>query len=372
MRAHVHAQAHEANTRSEDAELTTQVAALLYTSGTTGTPKGVLLSHENLLFVAKTSAELRDLKSSDRVCGLLPLSHIYGLSSVFLATLFAGASLHFLPRFQASSFLKILRDQKLSVLQAVPAVYGKLLSEMKKENVSRRDLASLLPHLRYLHCGGSPLDMALKNEVENLFCLPLHHGYGLTETSPTIAQTRRQTPRSDTSVGQPVPGVEVRIEADRELCVRGPGVMLGYYRDLEKTREVLTEDGWFFTGDLASQGADGALHILGRKKDLIVRSGFNVYPAEVEAALVAHPSVATAAVVGIPHEGNEVVVAFVVLEKDAPPCSERDLAAFLSHRIAPYKRPSHSFFVDVLPQTANGKIRKQELIQAAEKHLLSS
>lgn len=335
------------------------VAALIYTSGTTGTPKGVLLSHENLLFVARTSAELRQLQASDRVCGLLPVSHVYGLSSVLLATLQAGASLHFLPRFHVPTFCETLRTHALTVLQTVPAVYFKLLSHFRETETPA------LPSLRYLHCGGSPLDPQLKADVERTFGLPLHHGYGLTETSPTLAQTRRTSPRTDCSVGQPVPGVEVRIHADGELWVRGPGVMLGYYNDPERTREVLSADGWFRTGDLASQGDDGALHILGRKKDLIVRSGFNVYPAEVEAVLLSHPHVSGAAVVGVAEACNETVVAFVVPAPSSSVLDAEGLKAYLAARLAPYKKPSHVFLVDTLPLTSSGKVRKHELVASA-------
>jgi acyl-CoA synthetase (AMP-forming)/AMP-acid ligase II len=252
-----------------------------------------------------------------------------------------------------------LEKHGLTVLQTVPAVYFKLLSYFR-ESTTRS-----LPSLRYLHCGGSALDPTLKADVERALGLPLHNGYGLTETSPTIAQTRRLAPRTDCSVGEPVPGVEVRILPDGELCVRGPGVMLGYYLDDEKTREVLSPDGWFHTGDLAALGADGALHILGRKKDLIVRSGFNVYPSEVESALLRHPDVEAAAVVGVCEESNETVVAFVVRTSPSNACNEDLLRTFVSAFIAPYKRPSHVFFVDELPQTGSGKVRKHELVEMA-------
>jgi long-chain acyl-CoA synthetase len=347
------------------------IGALIYTSGTTGVPKGVLLTHENLLFVAATSSGLRRLEPTDRVCGMLPVSHVYGLSSVFLATLHAGASLHFVPRFEPESFCTTLRERDLTVLQTVPAVYFKLLAHLAASDATDTmngsaagSTAGLFPALRYLHCGGAPLEPDLKRRVEEAFGLPLNNGYGLTETSPTVAQTRLDAPRADCSVGQPVPGVEVRVEADGELFVRGPGVMRGYYREPERTREVLDGQGWFRTGDLARQDADGALHILGRKKELIVRSGFNVYPAEVEAALLSHPALAAAAVVGVAQEANETVVAFVVLSSCAI-ASEEELRAFAAVRLSPYKRPARVWIVEALPTTHNGKVRKNELAMRA-------
>ncbi|MCC2958817.1 AMP-binding protein, partial [Massilia sp. IC2-477] len=261
-----------------------QVAALVYTTGTTGQPKGVMLTHANLLFVAATSSTLRGLQPSDVACGVLPITHVYGFSSVMLGTLYAGACLHLMPRFSAEALLEQIRSNVLTIVQGVPAMYARLLAVAGSEPVPSR--------LRFCYAGGSPLDPVLKREVERVFGLPLHNGYGLTESGPTVSQTRLDAPRADTSVGHPIPGVEVRIvEGTGELWVRGPNVMAGYYRDPEQTRAALQPGGWLATGDVATVGPDGALFIAGRLKELIIRSGFNVYPLEVETALNSHPAV---------------------------------------------------------------------------------
>jgi len=222
-----------------------------------------------------------------------------------------------------------------------------------------------------VYAGGSPLDMSLKEAVEQRFGVPLHNGYGLTESSPTVSQTRIDAPRRDTSVGRPIPGLELRLlDSSRqnavprgevgELWVRGPNVMKGYYRAAAQTAQVLSTDGWLNTGDLAREDDDGALFIVGRSKELIIRSGFNVYPPEVEAVLNAYPGVVLSAVVGRTVPGNEEVVAFVQVAD-----AERfDLAALQTHlaqHLSPYKRPSHVQVLSALPCAPSGKVLKHQL-----------
>ena len=337
-----------------------QVAALVYTTGTTGRPKGVMLSHANLLFVALTSSRLRGLQPCDHAWGGLPVSHVYGLTSVLLGTLAAGACLHLAPRFCAATLLAQIRAGAYTIVQGVPAMYARLLALAGDEPVASR--------LRFCYAGGSPLDPSLKRGVERLFGLPLHNGYGLTESGPTVSQTRLDAPRADTSVGLPIPGVEVRI-VDRagaapaggeggELWVRGPNVMRGYYRDDAATDAALRPGGWLVTGDLARQDADGALFLLGRSKELIIRSGFNVYPTEVEAALNAHPRVVQSAVVGHALPGGEEEVWAYVEGNDV---TAESLQAWLRERLAPYKRPARFIFMAALPAAPSGKILKSRL-----------
>ena len=329
-----------------------QIAALVYTTGTTGNPKGVMLSHANLLFVAATSSSLRGLVRSDRAAGVLPISHVYGLTSVMLGTLYAGACLHLLARFDAAALLAQIRANGLTIVQGVPAMYARLLALAGPGPVAST--------LRFCYAGGSPLDPRLKRSVEGLFGLPLHNGYGLTESAPTVCQTRLEAPRADTSVGHPIPGVEVRIEQSGELWVRGPNVMAGYYRDATATKAALKPDGWLATGDLASMGEDGALFIQGRLKELIIRSGFNVFPPEVEAALNSHPGVLQSAVVGRPAaDGDEEVLAFVETREAVDVQALRD---WLVPRLAPYKRPSRIVFMDALPAAPSGKVLKHRLL----------
>jgi acyl-CoA synthetase (AMP-forming)/AMP-acid ligase II len=340
------------------------VAALLYTTGTTGKPKGVMLAHRSLLFVAAVSSRLRGLTPADRAWGVLPISHVYGLTSVMLGTLSAGACLHLTPRFTPEAMLAAIRDDGLSIVQGVPAMYARLL-----EHVGAG--ATLPSRLRFAYAGGSPLDPALKASVERLLGVPLHNGYGLSEAAPTVSQTRLDAPRSDTSVGLPIPGVEVRVvdkdgqdvagEDAGELWVRGPNLMRGYYRDPDATAAALRPGGWLNTGDMARQGPDGALFIVGRTKELIIRSGFNVYPLEVETVLNAHPGVTQSAVVGrLVADGNEEVVAFVQPDPRRAP-SEAELRAWAAQRLAPYKRPARIVMLDALPAAANGKVLKHVL-----------
>ena len=345
------------------------VAALLYTTGTTGEPKAVMLTHANLLFIARVSAELRGVTPDDRVFGLLPISHVYGLASVCLGTLRAGASLHLQARFVPAAMAECLSAKRITVCQGVPAMYAKLLEHLKT-----RGMRFAAPSLRFLYAGGSPLALSLKREVESTLGLTLHNGYGLTEASPTITQTRLDEPRDDCSVGRVLPGVEVRI-VDRdgndmaagetgELWARGPNVMKGYYRDAEATRAALKAGGWLATGDLARQGADGAYFIEGRLKELIIRSGFNVFPVEVEAVLNSHPEVTQSAVVGRPANGDEEVVAFVELTPGAS-ATPADLLEWARASLAPYKLPAEIVVMASLPHAPNGKVLKGRLAQVA-------
>ena len=346
------------------------VAALLYTSGTTGAPKGVMLSHRNLVFAAGRSSHTRDARRDDHCYGVLPMSHVYGLTAVLLATLYRGARIELVPRFDPNAAARALAEDGITVFQGVPAIFAYLLGLSEAQGAP---LAA--PSLRVLSSGGAPLDVALKRGVEAMFGVPLINGYGLTETSPTISLSRHEGLNDDVSTGPPLPDVETRIVDPEgtdlpageigELWVRGGLVMRGYYRDPTRTAEVLTPDGWFKTGDLARMSPAGDLIIAGRLKELIIRSGFNVYPPEVEAAIASHPGVALAAVVGRAVPDNEEVVAFV--QPRAPGALDLDeLAAHVAERLAPYKRPAEYLLRETLPLTAAGKVRKQILISELE------
>ena len=347
-----------------------RIAALIYTSGTTGLPKGVMLSHKNLLFVAAVSAKIRGLSSDDRVFGILPMSHAVGLSVVLLGSLLSGASLHVTPRFDPMTFRTSLDRDKLTVVLGVPAMFSQFLDYAKLRNFE----SVTFPALRIISSSGAPLDPSIKAAVQKLFGLTLYNGYGVTECSPNIAQARLEEPRTDTSVGRIFPGIEVKfVDANRqsvpdgeigELWVRGPNVMRGYYRSPKETAEAIDAEGWFNTRDLAKL-KEGHLFIVGRTKDLIVRFGFNVYPAEVEAVLNSHPAITRSAVIGRSAKGDEQVVAFI---QSAPGSSltASDVADYAAKNLAPYKRPSHIVFVPELPVTLTGKVIKTELVKMAE------
>lgn len=347
-----------------------QPAALVYTTGTTGQPKGVMLSHRGLAYVAAVSSRLRGLTPEDRAYGALPTSHVYGLASVMLGTLYAGACLVLAPRFTAPGLLQALDAERLTILQGVPAMFARLLE-------LTGDAAPLPNRLRFAYAGGSPLTPSLKAAAERLLGVALHNGYGMTESGPTISQTDLAVPRADTSVGRPIPGVELRIVdaagADvapgqpGQLWVRGPGLMLGYYRDPAQTAAALRPGGWLDTGDMGRQDADGALFIVGRSKELIIRSGFNVYPLEVETVLNAHPAVAQSAVVGRAcADGNEEVIAYVEPDARADRAGLVELLAeYAARELAPYKCPSRIIVMEALPSAATGKILKGRLAEMA-------
>jgi long-chain acyl-CoA synthetase len=347
-----------------------QVAALVYTTGTTGEPKAVMLTHGNLLFVAAASRSLRGLRGDDRVYGVLPLSHVYGLTSVCLGSLMSGARIDLERRYSPAAMQAALA-RGISVCQGVPAMYAKLLEHL-------RALGEPLhaPALRSIYCGGSALSPSLKREIEAAFGMPIHNGYGLTEAAPTLTQVRLGRPRADCSVGEALPGVELRIvdpdgrelpvNEPGELWARGPGIMKGYYRNAAATAATLRPGGWLATGDIARLDVDDALHVEGRLKELIIRSGFNVYPVEVEAVLNSHPEVTQAAVVGRAVEDNEEVVAFVEMVAGAR-ATAADLMAFAAAGLAPYKRPAEVVILKALPATATGKVLKARLAEEARR-----
>jgi acyl-CoA synthetase (AMP-forming)/AMP-acid ligase II len=355
-----------------DAEASQRVAALIYTSGTTGLPKGVMLTHRNLLFVAAVSAKIRSLSPDDRLYGVLPMSHAVGLSVVLLGSLLSGATLYLASRFDPVAALATLEKEHLTVVLGAPSVFS-LLADYAK----LKGLTSLkFPKLRIISSSGAPLQPALKAQVENLFGMVLHNGYGVTECSPNISQAVVGERRTDTTVGKILPGVEVQlVGSDRkpvadgevgELWVRGPNVMKGYYHAPEETAAAINSEGWFNTRDLAHL-ENGYLFIVGRTRELIIRFGENVYPAEVEAVLNSHPSVVRSAVVGRTVEGTqggEEVVAYVQLAPSSP-TSEGDLAQHAAQHLAPYKRPSHILLVPAMPLTPTGKVIKGELSKLA-------
>ena len=343
------------------------VAALIYTTGTTGTPKGVMLTHGNLLYLGAMMIALRKLDASDRVYGVLPITHVMGLVAVFGATLRAGAHVHLVARFSPAQCLKALDTESISILQGAPAMFAKLADCAHKRPVKA-------PALRFIAAGGAPIDATVMADAATLFGLPLHNGYGLTEGSG-LCWTRLDTPRNDCSVGLPLPGVEIRLlqpdgteVADGgtgELWARGPNVMKGYYRNPALTEQVMRPGGWFNTQDLARVDKDGHVFIEGRTKDLIISNGFNVYPLEVENVLNAHPAIVQSAIVPRTSGGNEEVVAFIELAEDVH-LSREQLQAYLAERLSPYKRPRDIYVVSQLPSSPNGKVLKHKLKTIAQ------
>lgn len=335
------------------------VAVVLYTTGTTGDPKGVMLSHANLRTGARTSARFREMAPEDLIYGTLPVSHVFGLASTIVASVSVGAAVRLEHRFTAARLHDALQAG-VTMLPAVPQMHALLMQYAKEHGVARLQGRAL----RYVSSGGAPLDPAWKHKAENFYGIALQNGYGMTETTAGICITSNVLGDPDNSVGRPLPGVEVRIEGETgEILTRGGHVMKGYYRDPAATAQVLDSDGWLHTGDLGRLDSRGRVHVLGRSKELIIHGGFNVYPPEVEAVLTDHPQVVQSAVIGRPRDGDEDVLAFVQIAKgDA--LSPDALRAFVADRLAGYKRPAQYIITTRLPAAATGKILKHQLLDA--------
>lgn len=344
-----------------------QVAVLVYTSGTTGMPKGVMLTHRNLLFSAKTTADLRNMTAADVQYCVLPISHIVGISLLTM-TLMVGAVTRLVSRYNPAALAKALAEEGITLLNGVPATYQRLLEYKQMAGLPKLERGAL----RLMAVAGAPLDLELKARVEKELGLPLFNAFGITECSPGISGVRPEAPRSDNSVGTLVPGIEARIVGfdgavvasgeTGELHIRGPNVMRGYYRAPDLTAKAIDPEGWFSTGDLARFEGE-TLFIVGRAKEMIIRSGFNVYPAEIEAVLSTHAAVVQCAVVGRKVEGNEEVVAFVQLLKGSQ-ATAQDLLAHVAPELTSYKRPSEIILLDALPATSTGKILKHKLAES--------
>jgi acyl-CoA synthetase (AMP-forming)/AMP-acid ligase II len=298
----------------------------------------------------------------------LPISHIFGLGAVLGTALHQGTRVDFVPRFDPAEALRAFAEDGVTSFSGVPAMFAALAALGEARGGIRA------PTMKFIGSGGAPLDPGLKARVERLFGLPLANGWGLTETAPLGAVTPQGEYVADTSVGPACPGVELRIAGPDgralppgetgEVWVRGRCVMRGYYRAPELTAAAITPDGWFRTGDLGRMDERGWLTVVGRSKELIIRSGFNVYPPEIEGVLTKHPAVAIAAVVGRPAEdGNEEIVAFLQLV----PGKEVDLGELdrlVRSELAPYKRPAEYHVLPALPAAATGKVLKHKLLDA--------
>jgi len=357
---------------AEALPLRDQVAALIFTSGTTGEPKGVMLTHDALIHFARVTRDARALSPADRSYAFVPMTHIFGLGTVLLSSLLAGAQLVMRPQFDPADLLEALARHGVSQLQGPPTLFSRLLAYLQEQGIDQ----PVAPALRYLYTGAGPLDLALKQRVEAIFGLTLHHGYGLSEYAGSVHVTRLEERRPDTSAGYAVAEAEVQVTdavtgqplplGERgELWLRGRGLMPGYFRDAAATAAVMREGGWYASGDLGEMHADGALFVVGRLKEMIIRSGFNVYPAEVETALNTHPTIQRSAVVGCPEgDGNEEIVAFVELRPGARLDADV-LREHLRERLAPYKRPARIVALAELPTNNNGKILKRVLREQA-------
>jgi long-chain acyl-CoA synthetase len=340
-------------------------AVILYTSGTTGTPKGAELTHANLARNAEVSRQLFGIGPQSVILGSLPLFHSFGQTCTLNATLLAGGTVTLLPRFDAGQVLEIVQRDRVTVFMGVPTMYNALLNHPERE---RFDASSL----RVCVSGGASLPVELLHGFEEAFGCSILEGYGLSETSPVASFNHPGAERKPGSIGTPVDGVEMKLvdpDGDDvplgevgEILIRGHNVMKGYWRKPEATAEAISADGWFASGDLARMDEDGYFFIVDRKKDLIIRGGYNVYPREIEEVLYSHPAVREAAVVGVPHpELGEEIGAAVALKPGAEATAD-ELRDFVKEQIAAYKYPRLVWFVEELPKTATGKILKREIV----------
>jgi long-chain acyl-CoA synthetase len=342
-----------------------ETAVILYTSGTTGTPKGAELTHDNLRRNAAISAGLFGVDGETVTLGALPLFHSFGQTCGLNATVGAGGCLTLVPRFDPERVLEVIERDRVTVFEGVPTMYAALLNHTARE---RFDTATL----RVCVSGGAAMPVEVMRAFERAFGCAVLEGYGLSETSPVASFNHPDRERKPGSIGTPVDGVEMRIVGDGEIgeiAIRGHNVMKGYWRRPDATSEAIRE-GWFHTGDLARVDEDGYFFIVDRKKDMVIRGGYNVYPREVEEVLYEHPAVREAAVVGVPHPelGEEVAAAVVLVPGTAAEAHE--IVDFVKRQVAAYKYPRLVWFVDELPKGATGKILKREI--TAPDHLMAA
>ncbi|HEX4356208.1 MAG TPA: long-chain fatty acid--CoA ligase [Pseudonocardia sp.] len=337
-------------------------AVILYTSGTTGQPKGAELTHDNLTRNVEVGLGLLNATSDDVVFGGLPLFHVFGQTCGLNAAVKAGSCLTLLPRFDATKTLEILQRDKVTIFQGVPTMYVALVNHPNRADY---DLSAL----RVCASGGAAMPVEVMTSFEKAFGCVVLEGYGLSETSP-IASFNVPERRRPGSIGIPVPGVEFRIVDDAgndvadgdpgEIVIRGHNVMKGYWGKPEAT-EAAIKDGWFHTGDVARRDEDGFYFIVDRKKDMIIRGGYNVYPREIEEVLYEHPAIAEAAVIGMPHAELGEEVAAVVALKPGASATPDELRDYVKGKVAAYKYPRRVEIVDALPKGPTGKILKREI-----------
>jgi long-chain acyl-CoA synthetase len=339
-------------------------AVILYTSGTTGTPKGAEITHSNLQSNVEVVVRMLSVGTGDVILGALPLFHAFGQTCGLNTAISSGACLALVPRFDAGRVLETIERERVTVFEAVPTMYVALLHHPGRE---RFDVSTL----RLCVSGGAALPVEVLRGFEAAFECTVLEGYGLSETSPVASFSQADRERKPGSIGTPVNGVEMKVVGeDRnqvapgevgEIAIRGPNVMKGYWHRPDATADAIDQDGWFYTGDLARVDEDGYFFIVDRKKDMIIRGGYNIYPREIEEVFYEHPAVLEAAVIGVPHaELGEEVAAAVTLKPDAHVTAD-ELRDYVKEQVAAYKYPRHVWLADELPKGTTGKVLKREI-----------
>ena len=346
------------------------LAVLMYTSGTSGLPKGVMLTFNNLETDVESAIEAAQLKGQHNFLGILPLFHSTGLLATMLAPMRLGAMVVYIGRFSPVATIKAIREHKISVMAAVPSMYGALA---RLKDSTPADVQTLYAPLS----GGEPLPVNVREAFLHKYNKHIMEGYGLTETIGPVAVNVPHAHRPG-SVGKPMPQVTVKITDDNgnalpvgqtgEVWLKGPMIMKGYFNLPKETAEVLTADGYFKSGDLGQLDDNGYLYITGRKKDLIIVAGEKAVPREIEEALMSHPAIAEAAVVGKKDSSRgEIVVAFIVLKEGMNATSDQLRETCRSSGLASFKVPREVFYVKELPHSPTGKVLKRILIEQLEK-----
>ena len=339
-------------------------AVILYTSGTTGKPKGAELTHANLLRNAEVSSRTTcEIGEGDVVLGALPLFHSFGQTVAMNASLRVGACLTLVPKFEPGEALATIERDRVTHFYGVPTMYGALLHHPEREGFDTSTLRTCIT-------GGASMPVEVLRGFEEAFGAIVLEGYGLSETSPVACSNHPDKERKPGSIGTPIEGVEMQVvdEDDKpvpqgevgEIVIRGHNIMKGYWQRPDATEEAM-RGGWFHSGDMARVDEDGYFYIVDRKKDLIIRGGYNVYPREVEEVLYEHPKIREAAVVGVPHDewGEEIGAAVVLHEGEE--MDPEEASSYVKERIAAYKYPRVVWFLDDLPKGPTGKILKREI-----------
>jgi len=350
-------------------------AVILYTSGTTGHPKGAELTHGNLRSNTEVCRdEIVHAGPDDVIFGGLPLFHVFGQTVALNVAVASGACLTLLPRFDAGHALRVIAGHRVTVFEGVPTMYVALLHAPDRADYNTSAL-------RMCISGGAALPVEVLRGFEEAFSVPVLEGYGLSETSPVASFNHLDRERKPGSIGTPIRDVQMRVvDADDhelpqgevgEIVIRGPNVMKGYWRRPEATAEAMkgggeAGGGWFHSGDLARVDEDGYFYIVDRKKDMIIRGGYNVYPREIEEVLYEHPAVAEAAVIGLPHPSLGEEVAAAVALKPGAVITTEELRDYVKGQVAAYKYPRHVWIVDALPKGPTGKIQKRDIVIPAD------
>jgi long-chain acyl-CoA synthetase len=355
---------------AEQAEFPTHAAEdsdtlnILYTSGTTGVPKGVMLTHGNLASEARILAEMREkLDPAAVVIGVLPLYHIYGITSVLNVSMYLGLTIELFTQFDPEKVIAVAEREKQTVLFAVPTMYNRLIQ-------SAAEAPPQNPSLKFCVSGGASLPVEFLHRFESLFHTKIYEGYGLTE-APVCVENPYGGLTKAGSIGLPIPEFSAKIvdpageeipQGERgELIIKGPGVMKGYLNRAEETKATI-KDGWLYTGDIARLDEDGYIFIVDRKKDLVIRGGYNVYPREIEEIMYQIPEILEAAVIGVPHTDLGEELAAVVVLKAGADIDSKIIQDYVKNRVAPYKYP-RIIRIDrePLPKSGTGKILKKDI-----------